>query len=111
MLSNKAQTMREVFLILQFILRKHIYKYSAVLKRLDLMPLVTRKVNRLSVFGHYKLTAFFADDAATRMTHGQMRVDMLMARQTLTFVGVVHRKSCTVISDKVFRAYGLNHSV
>jgi hypothetical protein len=51
---------------------KHIDKHRTVFQRFNLMPLCCRQVYRLRVFGHYKLTAFLADYAATCVAHGQV---------------------------------------
>jgi len=54
------------------------------------MPLVCHQIHRLCVLGHDQLAAFLANDAASGVAHGQVRVGVFVARQTLAFAGVVH---------------------
>ena len=61
------------------------------------MPLVSHKIYRLSVFSHYQAAALVANNTASGMAHGQVRENMFVPWQPLTFVGVVHIQRCAVL--------------
>lgn len=75
------------------------------------MPLVCCQVYGLRVFGHHKTTTFFANDAATCMTHGEVRVHMLMARYAFPSAAVVHVESGTIVGNGMLGTNACNHSV
>lgn len=59
---------------------KHIDEHCAVLQRFNFMPFAAYKIDRLRVFGHQKLSPFFAHNAASSMAHRQMRMSMTVLR-------------------------------
>jgi hypothetical protein len=55
--------------IYQYELRKNINKNCAILQRFNLMPSVSKQINRLSVLGHYEFFALFAYRTRPCMAH------------------------------------------
>jgi len=90
-----------LLLLVLFTFCKDVTKNGVVLQRFDLMPLVSSEINWLSFFGHHQFLAFFTHNARTRMTDCCVCICVRVARQTLSFVGVVDVQYRTVVGKRM----------